>query len=84
MESAAPPPFFSNATLDVRRDHIIDLGSKCIIFIIYFVGFYFVMWLVFLEWVTNNDVNREDRRLRDIELGSLPAGETIQEISDDD
>ncbi|KAL0763015.1 hypothetical protein Bca101_079166 [Brassica carinata] len=27
---------------------------------------------------------KEDRRLRDIELGSLPAGETIQEISDDD
>ncbi|CAN7014066.1 unnamed protein product [Brassica rapa subsp. trilocularis] len=50
MESVAPPLFLSNATFDVRRDHIIDLGSKCIVFIIYFVIFYFVMWVVFLEW----------------------------------
>ncbi|WZY85427.1 hypothetical protein YC2023_031811 [Brassica napus] len=70
----AAPPF----SFDTRRDYIIWLGTECVGFVFVFSAIYFIIYVGFLGWLIGNEVIHEESRLRDIELGSLEAGETIQ------
>lgn len=74
MDSMAAPPF----SFDARRDYIIRLGTECVGFVFLFSAIYFLIYLGFLGWLIGDEVTHEECRLRDIELGRLEAGETIQ------
>ncbi|CAL9233786.1 unnamed protein product, partial [Arabidopsis halleri] len=83
MESMAPPPLSStSATFDSRRDNIINLASTFIVLVFFFIGIYAFMYIEILVWLIAETTKKKYFRLRDVELGRLPAGERIQDQSD--
>ncbi|CAH8263349.1 unnamed protein product [Arabidopsis lyrata] len=84
MESMAPPPLSStSATFDSRRDNIINLACTFIVLVFFFVGIYAFMYIEILVWLIDKETTKKKYfRLRDVELGRLPAGERIQDQSD--
>lgn len=80
----APPPCASTSRMfDARRDDIIDLAEGIILLTACFVYIYVIVYILILGWLIEREgTKKEYFRLRDVELGRLPAGELIQEQSD--